>query len=273
MKEYFNNITFKEGIWVNIQNEKISFPEEGYDTLFQIEDNSFWFKHRNSVLITLAQKFFREKAIVDIGGGNGYVSWGFQQADFSTIMVEPGINGCLNSKRRGVTNNICATIQAADPIKNGLPNVGSFDVIEHIDNDSQFVKDVHQYLKQDGYFLITVPAYNWLWSQDDINAGHFRRHTIASMKQLLEKNGYEIEFATYIFSFLVIPIFLFRSLPYKLGLAKKGTSAEGHGKDHNENKGIVSKILQFTLKKELNRISNLKKINFGSSVLIVAKKK
>lgn len=39
------NLIEKDGIFYSKNKGKISYPEDGNDTCFNIEDNSFWFKH------------------------------------------------------------------------------------------------------------------------------------------------------------------------------------------------------------------------------------
>ena len=66
-----------------------------------------------------------------------------------------------------------------------------------------------------------LPSYNILWSQEYVNAGLYKRYAISSIYRLLKDSGFKIEYSTYIFSILPIPIFLFRVLPEKKGLSFK----------------------------------------------------
>ncbi|OGJ54507.1 hypothetical protein A2483_01960 [Candidatus Peregrinibacteria bacterium RIFOXYC2_FULL_33_13] len=76
-----------------------------------------------------------------------------------------------------------------------------------------------------------------------------------------------MEFSTYIFSILPLPIFLFRSLPSKLKLYK-GHQINEHKEEHSKQNKILTKIWNW----EVKRLSKGKKIPFGGSCLIVAKK-
>jgi hypothetical protein len=83
---------------------------------------------------------------------------------------------------------------------------------------------------------------------------------------------FHVEYATYIFSILPVPIFLFRSLPQRLKLIKKRSSKETYKREHSQPGGMMGKLLKNTLKKERKRIRHKKMIPFGSSCLIAAKK-
>lgn len=131
----------EDGIWYSADTEDISYPAEGNEALFAIEDESFWFKHRNNCIVSVVNSFSKnkDKTIVDIGGGNGFVSFGLAEAGFDVALVEPGRTGAVYAKSRGVENVICATTDSAEFRQNSLPAVGLFDVIEHIDDDQLFL--------------------------------------------------------------------------------------------------------------------------------------
>ena len=130
-------------------------------------------------------------------------------------------------------------------------------------------------MKEDSYIFITVPAYQFLWSNDDTVGGHFKRYTIKSLNQLLEETGFSKNYATYFYSFLILPIFIFRTIPYifKITRPKKDVKVEKYTKEHKNRKGLIGKLLQLLFKLEYSLISKNKTILFGGSILLVAKKK
>jgi hypothetical protein len=271
--EYANNIFEKDGIYFCKNNTSISYPEDGNQSCFIIEDNSFWFRHRNNCITESVKKHSKDKLFFDIGGGNGYVSKGLNKSGIETVVVEPGVQGCVNAKSRGLENIMCATLQDAAFKKESIESAGLFDVVEHIEDDVEFLKTLSEYLKKGGKLYITVPSFKWLWSNEDNFAGHYRRYTLKSLKTVLKKAGYEIEYSTYIFSILPIPILLFRCLPYRLGLAKKSEDLNKNEQEHKEKKGILSGLLNSIWNWEINRIKKNKRIYFGGSCFVVAKKK
>lgn len=265
------NLVQKQGIWYATEQEKVSFPDEGSAECMQMEDNSFWFKHRNQCIIELVQHFSPAQTFYDIGGGNGYVSLGLEQAKIPTVLVEPSEIGAFNAKKRGLTHIVCATLATAQFKPNSLENAGAFDVIEHIENDKEFVKMLHQYLKPSGKLYATVPAFNWLWSAEDDHAGHYRRYTQQNFNQLLQEAGFKVLHSTYIFSVLPLPIFLLRSLPSKFGNKKHELNT--NKKEHSAGQtGFLAKLVGKIWQWELQKIKNLQSIGFGGSVLVVAEK-
>ncbi len=186
-------------------------------------------------------------------------------------LVEPGIKGCINAKNRNLNNIICASLQDID-FQNGLVGaIGAFDVVEHIEDDLSFLKSCHQVLADEGKLFITVPAFEALWSHEDVHAGHYRRYTVQSLEKVVKEAGFQIEYCTYFFAALVPPIYVFRSLASKLGLRRDKGPTLIH-REHVTDGGIQVKILESLLAPEICNIERSKTIKFGSSCLLAAKK-
>ena len=266
-----SKLEYRDGIYFAKNTSKISYPEEGHKNIFQIEDNSFWFKHRNNCIIEVINNFPPLGIILDVGGGNGFVSLEIKNNGYEIALLEPGISGILNAKKRGLKKLICANFNGIDLYPNSIPAIGIFDVLEHIENDCKFLNKIYKCLIPGGKLYITVPAYNFLWSDEDNIAGHYRRYNLNQLKSIVKQIGLEIEYFTYIFSILPIPIFLFRTLPTKLNLQKKEIKKITK-KEHKITKGLTGNILQKIWNSEIKAISKEKSIPFGGSCLLVARK-
>lgn len=146
--------------------------------------------------------------------------------------------------------------------------MGLFDVLEHIENDIGFLTLIYEKLKNNGLLYCTVPAYTFLWSAEDVDAGHFRRYLKSKLCNKLNSCGFKIEYATYFFSILPIPIFLFRTIP-SLIHKKKTSSQEKNCSEHNKGQGsLFQKIWEM----ELKLIEKKRRIPFGGSCFVVARK-
>jgi SAM-dependent methyltransferase len=236
-----------------------------------VEDKSFWFKHRSNCIIELLKRFPPRNNFVEIGAGNGFVTKCIEDAGFATIALEPGADGAYNAKKRGLINVICATLELADFYPESFSGIGLFDVLEHIERSADFLKNIHSVLEKDGLIFITVPAYNFLWSLDDVHAGHFRRYTTQQLEEQLNMAGFRTVYSTYIFQWLPIPIFLMRTMPWMLSIKQKVHNINKVENDHVQ-KGAIDKLLNVSFSKEITKIKNGKAIPFGGSCLLVAKK-
>jgi hypothetical protein len=270
--ELSSGLENKEGIWYPREKKKISYPDAGNADCLQVEDNSFWFKHRNKCISTLVKRFAGDKIFWDIGGGNGFVAKGLQSEKISTILIEPGELGAQSAYERGVENVICATFENAGLNKQVIEAAGLFDVLEHIENDVDFLKSLNNSMAKEGMVFITVPAYQSLWSKDDDYAGHYRRYTTKQLNETLDKAGFSPVFDTYIFSVLVLPVFLLRTIPSKLGIGKDPSSKTKIQSDHQA-EGLASKVLTSIWNSELKKLKDGKRISIGGSCLVVARKR
>lgn len=272
IKSIADNVFLENGIWFSKNISEVSYPKTGNMNCYEIEQDSFWFKHRNNCIIESVKQYSPNDVFFDVGGGNGYVAKGLEDNDIQSVLIEPGVEGALNAKNRGLKNVICSTFEGAGIQKNTCKAIGLFDVVEHIKDDQLFIKSIHSILANEGIVYITVPAFNLLWSEDDTKAGHFRRYTVESIGNVLKQNGFEILYATYIFSILPIPVFLFRTIPSRFKTSKKPKGFAHYKKEHSQKRGVLTKVLDKIWAKELNRIRNKKKIPVGGSCFIVAKK-
>jgi len=270
--DFVNNVYLKDGIWFAKSNREISYPEKGNMNCYEIEKDSFWFKHRNNCIIEAVKTYSVNEIFFDIGGGNGYVARGLEENNIKSVLVEPGLWGALNAKKRGLKNVICSTFEDAGIKPHSCRAIGLFDVVEHIKDDRQFLKSINSILHDNGFVYITVPAYMTLWSEADDSAGHYRRYTLKKICSILKESGFEIEYASYIFSILPISIFIFRTIPSLLRPKKKLRNFNKSKQEHSQNKGILSSILDNIWNKEISCIKQKKKIPFGGSCLVVAKK-
>lgn len=268
--EVANNLTQNEcGVWFSKSTAACSYPQDGQDRYFAIEDNSFWFRHRNNAIITAVKKFPPAGFILDVGGANGYVTLGLRKNGFDAVLLEPSITGLRNARKRGLYPIICSTVADAAFKNNTIPAVGLFDVLEHIENETDFLKELKRILFPDGRLYLTVPACQALWATEDKYAGHFRRYSMSRIKKLLKNSEFRVDYATYLFSYLPIPLFFARTLPSKLGLAKPSTGENARRENVVKSK-ITNVILSLYNKLELLIVKQKIPIPVGSSLLIVA---
>jgi SAM-dependent methyltransferase len=267
-----NLVRHGNGLWVARDQRDVSYPPDGNEKSYAVEDSSFWFRHRNQVITALVSCFSPCKTFFDIGGGNGCVAHALQLQGNSVVLVEPGASGARNAIQRGVSTVVQSTLEDAGFSRESMPSVGLFDVMEHIESDGEFLQCIHYFLRAEGHLYVTVPAYQGLWSVDDIQAGHFRRYSAASLRSRLNDSGFDVLYCGYLFSILVPAVFFFRSLPTRLGV-RKVVSDSTIRSDHSTGTGMTAAVVNRFLTWELNQIRAQKRIPFGSSCLAVARKR
>jgi SAM-dependent methyltransferase len=260
-----------EGLWVARGQTGVSYPTQGDDMCVAVEDNSFWFNHRNNIIVRLLKAFPPAGAVFDVGGGNGFVCMALERAGIETVVVEPGPHSALNAMKRGLPVVIRSALEDVGFKAESVAAFGLFDVLEHIEGDREFLQTLHRSLVQSGWLYLTVPAHKALWSIDDDLAGHFRRYTTRVLTKHLTEAGFTVRYCSYFFSFLAPAIFAFRSIPSRLRL-RRSVSAATTEREHASPSGLGGWLLAQCLALERKRVEQGKRIPLGSSCIAVAQK-
>ena len=259
------------GIWSSNRAAKIAYPEGDHATCFGLEDASFWFRHRNRAIVAAVKRLPPAGFILDIGGGNGFVARGLIDAGFETMLLEPGAEGARNARQtRRIPDVICASLDNAGIRDGVVPAAAMFDVIEHIEDDRAAAAQVHRILQPGGMFYLTVPAFNWLWSGADVDALHFRRYSPDSIRAALAAH-FDIVYMTALFARLVPAFFVARTLPYAVGW--RGRSATQFKAEHQPGGATGTMLVERVLAHEILRIETGRSRRWGSTLLVVARRR
>jgi hypothetical protein len=255
-----------EGFWVAGTPTAVSYPSDGNDVCFGLEDASFWFRHRNALILEAMRKHPpRNGAVLDIGGGNGFVSRAMQEAGFDAMLIEPNVAGARNAVQRGVRSVICGAVEAIGLQAAAVGGIALLDVIEHLEDDVGFLTGMAAHFQPGTRIYVTVPAFAALWSGDDAAAGHFRRYRRSAIENVLRSAGFGIDYSTYFFSLLPLPILLFRVLPSRIGIRRAPTRQQ-LAAEHGSGAGT---LVERALKWELSAVRKGRLVPTGSSCLVV----
>ena len=118
-------------------------------------------------------------------------------------------------------------------------------------------------LKKNGLLLITVPAYNFLYSNKDKALKHYRRYSKFDLKKLIAPK-FNISKISYFNFFLFLPISI-SIIFYKILNLNFINSAE------STPNFIINKILYFIFKSEILLLNKFN-LPFGISIVCIAKK-
>jgi SAM-dependent methyltransferase len=88
----------------------------------------------------------------------------------------------------------------------------SLDVIEHLEDDVGALRELRRVTKAGGALLVTVPAYQWLWSGHDEINHHHRRYNRRTLLAAAQSAGWHVERSAHFNSLLLPAAILLRAL-------------------------------------------------------------
>ena len=163
-----------------------------YDWMRDHQFSSWWYNGRRAVIKTWLDQNLSaaNREILDIGSGYG---------NLITVLKKYGVVDALEphtGAHAELKNQGARLVHAISDFPTNYPTqkyplVTLFDVLEHFENDAPVLNTIYSKLLTDGgKLVITVPAYQWLWTHFDEVTGHFRRYTAMKLKQRLQQAGF-----------------------------------------------------------------------------------
>ena len=138
------------------------------------------------------------------------------------------------------------------------------DVIEHVEDDMAILQYLSELLNKNGQILITVPAFDFLFSNKDKVLRHYRRYTKKNIKKIISKY-FNITKLSYYNFFLFIPIAI-SIICLKIFRVSFIDSVE-------KKPNIILNSILFQIFHSEKFLLNFLNFPFGISLIVLAKKK
>lgn len=199
------------------------FNKDNFQHLYDYEDKSFWFRMRNKIILWSFKKYLKKfDQYLEVGCGTGYVTRAICSAYPNVnITATEYFDEAIEYAKNRIPN---ASFIKADGrqlnLNNAADAVGLFDVLEHINEDINVLKQICAALKSNGLLFMTVPQHQWLWSYQDEMACHVRRYDQKDLHFKLRTSGFEIvrstSFVTVLLPLMIISrVFKHRHLKHQ----------------------------------------------------------
>jgi SAM-dependent methyltransferase len=225
----------------------------------------WWYRVRGRLLQTVLGPFAEgAEDVLDVGSADGpSVAWLRGLRHHVTLDVDP----------RGLTpgHGVCSSATALPFADASFDLVGAFDVIEHCAPESLALAEIARVLRPGGRFLMTVPAYQWAWSDFDVHNGHHRRYTRPRAVAAVEAQGFEVLRATYAFA-STFPFFAAERLFRRARMRLRGGGAEAADIVRLPRTSPPVDRLLSALGQIDDAVLARRDLPFGSSVVVAARK-
>lgn len=238
-----------------------------YSIMYEVEESHWWFVGRRQILrsfvASIAAKLRKSKLeMLDIGCGTGanlemLSEFGAAEGvDVSTAALSFCRTRGLNQVKQGMAESLPYD-------NNSFDLVTGLDVVEHLDDDLKGLTEMWRVLRPDGRALIFVPAFMFLWGVQDDISNHRRRYTLAGIKDVLKRAGFEVERATYANITFFLPILTGRLLMRATGFRPAS--------ENNLTIGALNGVLGKVFGAESSFLRYLN-FPFGVSIICVARR-
>lgn len=176
---------------------------------------SWWYAGREAAISRALKPFVTGKQgkVLDFGAGPGAMQH-FLENFGSVFAYEKDKDAAAKAATRGY--EAVFTEEPENLERAFYTLIGAFDVLEHIEDDAAAANMLLDLLAPGGILVVSVPAYNFLWSHHDVINHHFRRYTRKSITSLLRKAGFSVRYCTY-WNFLLFPLAVIVRLFNKTG--------------------------------------------------------
>jgi SAM-dependent methyltransferase len=172
----------------------------------QAEDRHWWYRGRRTVLdgVIADLRPPTNARILDAGCGSGRFMVDLAKRGEVTG-VELSDTSVALARQRGIGEVVAGSVLEMPFADASFDLAVSLDVIEHLEDDIAALRELRRVVAPGGALLVTVPAYQWLWSGHDEINHHHRRYTRRTLQSAAEQAGWKQTRTTY-FNSLLLPV-------------------------------------------------------------------
>lgn len=248
-------------------------PDEAYfDRMAAHARSHWWYEGRRRLVeLLLDGRLAAGSSIVDVGCGTG--------DNFAMLEALAGPGGRLTGVELSehaikrvppgpVGTRVGIALAEHLPFRDGSADLlTSMDVVEHLDDDAVGLAEYHRVVRPGGWLLLTVPAYQWLWSVHDETAAHRRRYSRARLDAVVTGAGFTVDRSTYFNSFLVPPAAALRRTPLR-------RFASDNDEEVGQSSPTVSKVMTRLSNAERRLLARRRRgVPFGLSIALLARRR
>lgn len=181
------------------------------EEMLDVDEHHWWYRGRRAIIAReLARMTLPDVAhVLDAGCGSGRNL--LELAHLGAVSgVELNEDAASLAASRGDFDVQIARLEAL-PFEDGrFDLVTCLDVVEHIEDDVAALRELRRVARPGAQLLLTVPAYQALWSQHDVANHHHRRYSRRTLTGATRAAGWQLERLTSFNALLLAPAAVFR---------------------------------------------------------------
>ncbi len=171
------------------------------------EDKHWWFATRTRAILTYLDMYVSPRTtgrcVLDVGSGAGNMAHHLQHyGNYIGVDVNP--RPLRVARERGLQVHL-GSADALPYQEAAFDLVALLDTVEHVSNEAGVFAETYRVLKPGGKLLVTVPAFMFLWSKNDVLNRHQRRYTRPELVTKLTEQGFRVLRSSYN-NFFIFPL-------------------------------------------------------------------
>jgi SAM-dependent methyltransferase len=194
--------------------------DEEFKLLDEIEESHWWFVGKRLILQALLAGDVPSGRLLDLGCGTGGVLSDWMRR-CTCIGIDRSRLALRISREKGL--RALARAHVTDPPfrPGSFETIVLLDVLEHLDDDVAALRAAAEVCAPGGRLVISVPAFQALWSRHDETFEHLRRYSRRQLLSVVERAGLVPERTSYTNSLLFPLAAPWRFLSMRLGIAPR----------------------------------------------------
>jgi SAM-dependent methyltransferase len=193
--------------------------DEEFRLLDEIEEDHWWLVGKRLLTRSLIASETGGGRLLDLGCGTGGLLRD-SAAGADCVGVDRSALGLRICARKGLERLVRADVSKPPFRAGAFDTLLALDVIEHLDDDVAFLRRARDLCAPGGHFMVSVPAFPWLWSRHDETFEHRRRYTARTLQAALLAAGFVPERLTYTNLFVFPAAAAWRIATSRLGLER-----------------------------------------------------
>ena len=233
----------------------------------EVDEHHWWYRGRRRVIRAELDHLPlpAEARVLDAGCGSGRTLQ--ELVDYGEVSgIELNTEAAALARGRGLGEVQVGRLEALPWEDATFDLITCLDVIEHVPDDAAALTELRRVCRPGGWLLVTVPAYQALWSRHDEANHHYRRYSRAALRAAARAGGWQLERMSSFNSLLLAPAAAVRLAQRRLG------THNGYTNDLDVGPAWLNDVLERPLALEASWLARGRTLPAGLSLLAVLRR-
>jgi SAM-dependent methyltransferase len=232
-----------------------------------VDEHHWWYRGRRRVIRAELDRLPLPQAarVLDAGCGSGRTLQ--ELVDYGAVSgIELNTDAAELARGRALGDVEVGRLEELPWEDQTFDLITCLDVIEHVPDDTVALTELRRVCRAGGWLLVTVPAYQALWSRHDEANHHYRRYSRAALRAAAASAGWQLERISSFNSLLLAPAAAVRLAQRRLG------TRNGYTNDLDLGPAWLNDVLERPLALEASWLARGRTLPAGLSLLAVLRR-